>query len=99
MDGLDFAERNQLPLPQSTNVAVVDGIAFDVLGPAPNFKLFETVANANGALVPSTGAAADWAGFPVPERPGTTVDQQATTDANWMIATGGSGPCGLPDLH
>ena len=47
--------------------------------PAPPelFASFEVVANAAGPLSPSTGGAADFAGFPVPERP--DARQQATT--------------------
>ncbi|MGB3542313.1 T9SS type A sorting domain-containing protein, partial [Rubrivirga sp.] len=49
--------------------------------------LIEVVANAGGPIVPPTGGAADFAGFPVPERPDSR--QQATTDAVWFLSAGG----------
>ena len=50
------------------------------------FTLFEVVANAAGPIVPATGGAADFAGFPVPQRPG---EEQQTTNAVWFLAAGG----------
>ena len=89
--------------PNNTNAPVywrVRGAALEVEGPPSHVRtltnvvffgrvtLIEVVANADGPLVPPTGGAADFAGFPVPERPGPR--QQATTDARWFLSAGGS---------
>ncbi len=48
--------------------------------------LIEVVANANGPLVPPTGGAADFQGFPVPERPSSS---QQVANAIWFLSAGG----------
>jgi hypothetical protein len=54
---------------------------------APTFTGFYVVENAAGPLAVPESAAADYAGYPVPGLPGGA--QQATTDARWLIHTGG----------
>ncbi|NNE71093.1 MAG: hypothetical protein HKN29_12120, partial [Rhodothermales bacterium] len=49
---------------------------------------FLATANGAGAINPPTGAAADFGGFPVPERPGAS---QQVGDGQWLIHTGGNG--------
>ncbi len=49
--------------------------------------LIEVVANAAGPIVPPTGGAADFAGFPVPRSPGA---EQQVSDAVWLLDAGSS---------
>ncbi len=83
-----FAATHVVPI--GNNVLTVDGMAMNVLGPAPGFLDFKVTANASGPLATPVGAAADWYGFPGLGRPG--ADQQVGGGA-WMIqAGGGTGP-------
>ncbi|MBU2494445.1 MAG: T9SS type A sorting domain-containing protein [Bacteroidetes bacterium] len=67
---------------------IVDGLQIKVSGAPADFKDFLTVANAAGPLDPFTGAAAEFQGFPTPERPGAR--QQVGAGA-WLFHTGDNG--------
>ena len=67
---------------------IVEGIQVMVSGPSLDFKSFQVVANAAGPIDPPTGGAADFQGFPVPERPGAS---QQVGDGKWFFHTGGGG--------
>jgi hypothetical protein len=84
--GQSYFDRTGVVAPQTSDVVRVDGLAFDVSGPDPAFTNFLVTANANGPIVPATGGAADFGGYPVPERPG--ADQQVGPGI-WFIHTGG----------
>ena len=59
--------------------------------PSATFTNFSVVANANGPLVPAQPAADESHGFPLQtELRQPDQNQQATTDAIWMIHTGGN---------
>ncbi|MBO6575404.1 MAG: T9SS type A sorting domain-containing protein [Rhodothermales bacterium] len=77
--------------PEGIDVVQFDGLSLNIAGAPNGFLDFLIVANANGPLATPQGAAADWEGFPIPSRP--DGDSQATTDGQWMIATGMSGGC------
>lgn len=82
-DGSRFvSEFGQAP-PQKENVLVIDGLSFDILGPDLAVTSFEAVANAAGPIEPPTGGSADFADYPVPERPGDS--QQSTTDNTYFV--------------
>ena len=66
---------------------IVEGIQVMVSGPALDFKNFQVVANAAGAIDPPEGAAADFQGFPT-LRP---TDGQQVGGGHWMFHTGGGG--------
>ncbi len=66
---------------------VIDGILWKMVAPKPDFSNFEVVANANGPLIPSEGAAADFAGFPSLQ----PTDAQQVGPARWLIHTADNG--------
>ncbi len=67
LDETKFATRISDPSdPLTLLPTMLDGMAILVYGPALNFKNFEVVANANGALSPSRPAAFGALGFPTP---------------------------------
>ncbi len=71
---------------------IVDGLLIKVFGPALNFKLFETVANHAGPIVPSQPGAAGFAGFPTPEGGDPVAGvQQSTNQSRWLIHTADDG--------
>ncbi len=94
LNGADFfAQNGKLP-PFGQNLLSVDGIAFNVDTAPADFKAFLAVANGAGAIDPPTGAAADFQGFPVPERPGSG---QQVGEGVWFIHTGDNGSRGPYD--
>lgn len=86
VNGLTFFERTGRLAPFDEDVITVDGLSFTVGGPPPDFNNFLAVANAAGPIEPPTGGAADFGGFPVPERPG---EGQQVGEGVWFIHTGG----------
>jgi len=69
---------------------VIDGIQYVVTSPSssPDFKDFQTVANAGGPLVPPEGAAAGFQGFPS----ATPTDRQQLGPGVWLIHAGPGSP-------
>jgi hypothetical protein len=79
---------------QGTNVAVVDGFSFDILGPEPGFSDFQLVANASGPLNPVRDGAMDpnGTGFPDGDREVDNLNspvpgQMSTNNSRWGIHT------------
>ncbi|MEW6051845.1 MAG: T9SS type A sorting domain-containing protein [Candidatus Zixiibacteriota bacterium] len=66
---------------------VVEGFRLSVRETMVAFSNFEAVANAAGPLVPSEGAAAQFAGFPS----ASPTDRQQVGDGEWLIHTGDDG--------
>ncbi len=88
--------------PNNSNAPIfwrVTGLTLEIEGPASEVRsltnvvffsrvtLIEVVANADGPILPSTGGAADFGGFPVPERPDS---RQQVSNAIWFLSAGGS---------
>ncbi|NND73176.1 MAG: T9SS type A sorting domain-containing protein [Rhodothermales bacterium] len=82
-----FESRGSFP-PFNTDVLVKDGIVFEIESAPFDFNAFLVTANAAGPIDPPTGGAADFQGFPVPERPGSG---QQVGDGIWFWATGDVG--------
>ena len=91
-DGQRFFEDQGDLAPQSTDVFRAQGLAFDIQGPENDFTNFTVTQNSAGPITPPTGGSADFAGFPVPERPGS--GQQATQDDVWFFTVGGNSASG-----
>lgn len=88
VDGQAAYARTGRVLPQGENVVVAQGLSFTIQGPEPGFDSFQVIRNAAGPIVPPTGGSADFAGFPVPKRPGA---EQQVGPAIWFFSTGGRG--------
>jgi len=86
--------KNQSDALGETDYPVVDGVMVKVIGAPNGFKNFLMVANAAGPIDPPTGAAADFRGFPVPNRPGS---EQQVGDAIWFFNVGGGSNDGTFD--
>ncbi|MGB3545023.1 hypothetical protein [Rubrivirga sp.] len=91
-NGRQFYTDQGVTAPQSTDVFRAQGLAFDIQGPENDFTNFTVTQNAAGPINPPTGGSADFAGFPVPERPGAS--QQSTQDDVWFIGAGGASGSG-----
>lgn len=85
-DGAAYYARTGSVAPQTTDIIRADGLAFDVSGPEPAFTNFTVTQNAAGPIVPATGGAADFGGYPVPNRPGA---EQQVGPSIWFMHTGG----------
>ena len=86
-DGRRFFQDQGEVASQSTDVFRAQGLAFDIQGPENDFTNFTVTQNAAGPITPPTGGSADFAGFPVPERPGAG---QQVANAIWFVDAGGS---------
>jgi len=83
---------NQTNQAGDNGYTVVDGLMIKSIGPEPNWKSFQVVANANGPINPPEAGAAPWTGFPVPtevDPDGYPTSGQQTTGALWLINVGG----------
>ena len=69
VSGTEFFNRTHQAIPQRENIAVVDGLEFSVLGPAPGIKRVITTANAAGPLNPPDHGSASFNsnGTPTPD--------------------------------
>lgn len=77
---------NQTNQSGNANYLPTEGFTAIVLGAPNGFKNFLTIANGAGPIDPPTGAAAEFQGFPTPERPGAS---QQVGSGVWMINAGG----------
>lgn len=69
------------------NYQITDGFQVKVIDPTGGFTSFEVVANLAGALIPSEGAAAGFAGFPS----NAPTDRQQIGDGMWFFHTADNG--------
>ncbi len=84
----DTLLRNQRNQSGDEDYLVTNGFMAVVKGPPLDFKSFEVVANARGPIDPPAIGAAEWAGFPVPERPGVPQQHGASW---WLFHTADNG--------
>ena len=84
-DGETVARRGDA-VPFGSDVAQVNGIAFDVIAPRAGFESFQVVANANGELPAPLPGALAFAGFPTPGGASPGASQQATNSGQFAIA-------------
>ncbi len=94
INGEDYFNANGKFPPFGTNLLTKDGLSFGVDTAPADFKNFLAVANGAGPITDgggpggSTGGAADFQGFPVPERAGSN---QQVGPGIWFYATGDVG--------
>ncbi len=86
-DGGALLDATGVATPFGENVFSLDGLSLTIVPETPDFEAFLTIANADGLIEPPTGAATDFSGFPVPERPGSSQQQG---EGVWFIHTGDS---------
>ncbi len=82
LDGFSLYQSQKTIPPFAPDVVYSDGLTFSVTSEEIDFAGFLTTANANGAIDPPTGAAADFNGFPVPGRAGSN---QQVGNGIWFI--------------
>ncbi len=87
-DGSAAAQITGQPTPERPDVMSFDGLSLNVKGAPNDWLAFLATANAAGPIDPPVGAAADFQGFPVPNRAGSS---QQVGAGRWFIATGGDG--------
>ena len=84
------------PAAQRENVFVIDGLAFSIVGPEPDFKDFLAVANGAGPLNPPDMGAYAFGDSPFPHATLPDQDrpiagyQQSTSNVVWGIHAGGA---------
>ncbi len=78
----------------SENAFSLDGMSLTITSAEPSFTEFAAVSNRGGELIPPTGAAADFQGFPVPESP---TERQQVGQGKWFVHTGDNGSRGPYD--
>ncbi len=78
----------------SENAFSLDGMSLTITSADPSFTEFVAVANGGGELIPRTGAAADFQGFPAPQSP---TDRQQVGQGKWFVHTGDNGSRGPYD--
>ncbi len=88
INGQQLADERRSFAPFGVNIITVDGVSFEIDTAQADFTNFLVTANAAGPVVPPTGGAADFQGFPVPVRPG---DEQQVGEGVWFYAAGDVG--------